>query len=336
MSHFDRDHVSGLVRLLKRSTVDALLLPYLPMWQRLSLAFSEGIDTQQALFGFFVNPVEYISRMGTNLEKIIFVPGGSSEPPGEPRIFDGPSPTGDSPWNLDADLGEPRGSDQQEDASIFSRTSKIGVEWLRPGGTLNVNRLWEFVPYNDASLSPEAGKRFQTLIARHRSHLLSAKTDRSRARALADIKNAYDRAFGSSGLRRNLISLFLYSGALRPEPARLFFLQSDRAITLSDRTGTLYTGDGYLNSSKRLLSVTEFLGKRRLRNLGCVQVMHHGSRSNWHEGVAAKLNPSLSVFSSDPDNRALRHPHAEVLRDFWPHVPIQLHKGQDIAFGVAL
>lgn len=333
LSHFDHDHISGLVRLLRSSAVDTLLLPYVPLWQRLVLAFAEGIDTQQELFDFFVDPVEYISRQNTTLERVILVPGGRGERPGEPGATDAPFPTGDSPWNLNADIGEPSGSDQQHDASLASRSSRIRVEWLRQGGRLNVNRVWEFVPYNDAEFSPNNGKRFQEVISRRRDRLLAAKTDRARARALGEIKDAYDRAFGKSATQRNVISLFLYAGFTVPESTGFYFMQSDRPVFLSSSSSTLYTGDGYLDTPKRLAELTRFFGKQRMDNLGCLQVMHHGSRANWHDGVAAKLNPTISVFSSDPNHRSLGHPHAEVLRDFWPYGPVQVNKGQDIEFG---
>ena len=52
--------------------------------------------------------------------------------------------------------------------------------------------------------------------------------------------------------------------------------------------------------------------------------MHHGAEGNWHEGVAAALAPAASLFSSDPANKKLGHPHAPVLRDFWPYCPVQV------------
>ena len=56
------------------------------------------------------------------------------------------------------------------------------------------------------------------------------------------------------------------------------------------------------------------------------QVMHHGAENNWHSGIAAKLAPSASIFSSNPAHKKYRHPHAQVLRDFWSHFPIQVDK----------
>lgn len=56
------------------------------------------------------------------------------------------------------------------------------------------------------------------------------------------------------------------------------------------------------------------------------QVMHHGSRHNWHKGVAAKIAPDVSIFSSDTGHRRFGHPHAEVLRDFWGFGAVQVDR----------
>lgn len=52
--------------------------------------------------------------------------------------------------------------------------------------------------------------------------------------------------------------------------------------------------------------------------------MHHGAKPQWHAGIAAKLNPTASIFSSDPAHEVYKHPRPEVLRDFWPYHPIQV------------
>ena len=62
-----------------------------------------------------------------------------------------------------------------------------------------------------------------------------------------------------------------------------------------------------------------------MQHIGVFQVMHHGAEGNWHPGVARKINPIFSIFSSDP-HKQMKHPHAPVLRDFWSYNPIQVDK----------
>src|ERR1043165_6472472 len=60
ISHFDEDHVSGLIRLLRRFDIDILLLPYVPLWERMLLAFHEDVGPDDPFLDFFVNPVAYL------------------------------------------------------------------------------------------------------------------------------------------------------------------------------------------------------------------------------------------------------------------------------------
>ncbi len=60
LSHFDRDHVSGFERLVVRHPIHMVLLPYIPLWQRLVIAAQQGIAAEDALFRFFVNPAGYL------------------------------------------------------------------------------------------------------------------------------------------------------------------------------------------------------------------------------------------------------------------------------------
>src|SRR3546814_15955845 len=57
------------------------------------------------------------------------------------------------------------------------------------------------------------------------------------------------------------------------------------------------------------------MGSQRLAHLIAMQVMHHGSNSNWHKGLAGKINPETAVFPADPHYQ-YRHPHGAVWDDF--------------------
>jgi hypothetical protein len=61
--------------------------------------------------------------------------------------------------------------------------------------------------------------------------------------------------------------------------------------------------------------------------------MHHGAEDNWHKGVAARITPLFSVFSSDPEHKKYKHPHAPVLRDFWRYGAVQVDKRTGFCVG---
>jgi hypothetical protein len=60
--------------------------------------------------------------------------------------------------------------------------------------------------------------------------------------------------------------------------------------------------------------------------------MHHGASANWYPGFAGEFPGAISIFSSDPSNKRLGHPHADVLRDFWPYFPVQVDKNVGFQF----
>jgi hypothetical protein len=87
----------------------------------------------------------------------------------------------------------------------------------------------------------------------------------------------------------------------------------------------MYTGDALLDTGARFDRFKRFYSAgNRLGKTGLLQVMHHGARKNWHKGIADQLRPVVSLFSSDPKHRGYKHPHAEVLREFWHYYPVQI------------
>jgi len=98
-----------------------------------------------------------------------------------------------------------------------------------------------------------------------------------------------------------------------------------------DNFSVLCTGDAYLDDDMSFSALRRFYhADRRLERAGILQVMHHGSSANWHPGLAKKLRPAVSIFSSDPDLKHGKapegHPHSKVLRDFWSWCPARVDK----------
>jgi len=349
ISHFDEDHISGIVGLLKAFRVRYLLLPYMPLWKRLAAAFDQGIRIDDPFMQFFVNPVAYIRRYDDARDvHFLFVPESDG---------DGPSPEpgggedeGGSEISIDLRFdGSPKDSSPgwSDDTGAFNRGQSASL--LAPSSRLRLGNLWEFVPYNDAHLVTKVSEEFISFVNKLGDNLLSVNTsEKERRDIIRKIKSAYCKTFGHDAAGRNQISLFVYAGQIpkkgrhfhttfrsRFECDRVFGVLNDHHIFYehwyrghhgtSTLPNILYTGDGYLNNEVRLLSLRRYFGNRnRLRNLGVLQVMHHGARDNWYHGVANSLAPSVSVFCSDPNRKRLGHPHAEVLRDFWNYCPVQV------------
>ena len=350
LSHFDEDHLSGMVDLLRTFSVDTFLLPYLSHWDSIVVALEEGAGAGSDLLGFLLDPSGFLRGIeGVEIERILMVPptgeGPAAEPLTPPEDID---PDGTSSgfsevvWKADPlkEYDDPNASDH--DLAGELQSSYGNVEVLRPGQVITVDRTWEFVPYNDASLAGLATTKFKSDARDLVGQLLKAKTDADRKMALDGLTTIYDAQFKTprstkiSAERRNKISLFLYSGPIgdvelewaaqhtlrhRLEPVR-------SAVPVewltSDRFGQMFTGDGYLNTAKQWQDFEGFYRPHgRLQRAAFFQVMHHGSRANWRHGIAAKLSPCASIFCSDPAGK-LGHPDEPVLMDFAPYNPKQV------------
>ncbi|WP_321338114.1 hypothetical protein [uncultured Cohaesibacter sp.] len=322
LSHFDEDHVNGITDLIKGTKIKALVLPYVDLLQRLFIAFDEQIATDDPLFEFFVNPTAYLSERA-DIDQIVFVPpvGPDDIAPETPEV---PGPEGP----IDGarfEVRDPIEGDVDDPTLIDQKSSY--VRQLRKGGKIVIPSYWEFLPYNDASRFPDVSNHFRTSVVQVVNSILA--NPKNCSAELKHLKDIYDRNFGNSGRRRNIISLFLYSGSISKN------LRIQRHISTHQvrwngaytNFGQLFTGDGYLKTQTQLAALTRYLSAdRRLERAGVVQVMHHGALGNWHPGVAKALSPAVSIFSSDPNRAPTYHPNSEVLRDFWPYCPVQVDK----------
>lgn len=86
VSHFDKDHIAGLVSLLQRANVGTLLLPYIPLSERMALALASDVRQRSRLMHFLINPIEVLNGLpNVSIERIVFVPASNGEPP--PDLF---------------------------------------------------------------------------------------------------------------------------------------------------------------------------------------------------------------------------------------------------------
>jgi hypothetical protein len=325
LSHFDRDHVSGFERLVSRHPIRMVLLPYIPLWQRLLIAAEEGVATDDPFFLFFVDPARYLLAVpGQEIGQVVFVPASNPE---DDRAGDGelpftPVPDDGGPRNLKVNYGEPP---ERESASAAANSlDDPRVRYLARGGRL-VLPFWEFVPYNDADLRVRADAAFLSAAEPWIQRLISPGRGSS-ANALKRLRSLYDRTFGKASVRRNKISLFLYSGPLADSLWADMNTWDPRIEPgVWQRFAQLSPGDGLLDTPDRLNAMIKFYGSAtRMTKMGILQVMHHGAKSSWHPGVAERLSPVASVICSEPTDNRYKHPHADVLRDFWPHGAIQV------------
>lgn len=330
LSHFDKDHISGVKELLKnRRKIKRWVVPYYPLWQRLVIALLLDIQPDDEEWAFYQNPIQYFKTyFAEELKTTKFLLLPEKEIESEISI------------NL-----EPSNSD---DVLSFETTEKLSNEfdkseqnlhWLNPNKALLFRKgeeQFEFVLYNvpfhllakvPTNLTAFQ-KQVKQIIQSHRSN----STDPTPA-----LKTLYSLAFGNGSKNKNIISQYLYIRNIKLPSFwgmgnnHIFDFsinnENEIAVIPKDKTKNtiLYTGDAFLNDLPLLTDLTQSLGAERMARIYCLQVPHHGSKHNWQQGLANIFSPCLSVFSADSQRRN-GHPHSEVLKDFATYTPILVNK----------
>jgi hypothetical protein len=338
LSHFDVDHISGLVHLLGLFEVKMILLPFLQLWQRFWIAASSD-ELDADFLQFLVDPVGYLRGVdGGGEARIVFVPPSADAPPPAPAAGPPKGPRGeldDLQIELRMELEQdPDGVDGEIPNLTGQRLSS--ADFLKEGSVLNIDGIWEFVPYNDAHQTKRCPAGFSATLVPLISTLLAANTPADRKTAQDALKATYDATFGKSAYRRNIISLFLYGGPVSTPNHAVFKTgetrlgnmdwhhKPDKSRFSETHFSVLFTGDGSLNSKPRLKGFENFFAPYgRLEKASVFQVMHHGASGNSSPEVAALVAPRASIFCSDP-SKGHKHPDADVLRQFWPYNCIQI------------
>lgn len=143
LSHFDADHISGLVHLLGLFEVKMILLPFLSLWQRFWIAASAD-DLDADFLRFLVDPVGYLLGVDGGAEaRIVFVPPSADGPPPPPDAGPPEGPRGefdDRPMKLRL---ETEHIPDVVDGEIPSVTGQrlSAAEFLKVGSVLDIDGL---------------------------------------------------------------------------------------------------------------------------------------------------------------------------------------------------
>ena len=335
LSHFDKDHISGVKELLKNGRkIKRWVVPYYPLWQRLVIASFLDIQPDDEEWGFYQNPIQYFKTyFAEELKKTKFLLLPEKENESEISISLEPS--------------------DFDDVLSFETTEKLSdefdnlgqnVHWLNPDKALLLRKgeeQFEFVlynvPFNLLAKVPTNLTAFQKQVEQIIQSHQSNSTDPTPA-----LKTLYTFAFGNGNKHKNIISQYLYIRNIKLSSFwgmgynHIFDVSIDNeneiVVIPEDKTknAILYTGDAFLNDLPLLTDLTQSLGAERMARIYCLQVPHHGSKHNWQQGLANIFSPCISVFSADSQRRN-GHPHGEVLKDFSTYTPILVNKNKRLS-----
>jgi len=324
ISHFDRDHVSGIVELMSKVDVGTVIIPYLDDLERTialldDVVKNKGTNTdladegalRQALF----DPAGWLTGLGaarvvqvrpggpdTIPSRILeFAPGSGPELPPETR--------GAQPVLVPQFAGNDPESEEQP--IVDSGSGWMITHFGRRFGD------WCFLPYVTA-----AAESVRRTFAVEMGKLLEKADDEGMVAAFqrkmgtdgfsAKVKKAYHECeLGDA----NAVSMSLYVGPFREgvwrsrRPLRAGKKWSDAG------PGWLLTGDAKLEQVGRREEWLEFY-KGLKERVGALMLPHHGSHSNFHEKILDVMRKDGLVFACRREKATGDPLHENV----WPHV----------------
>lgn len=354
ISHFDADHVNGLLELLKVFSVKRLFLPYLPLNKRLEIACELDLDiagSTDAML-FTLDPAGFLASRDTvgRVDSIVLVRGGGTEGEEDVGADGGNSPPRDI-------LELPRRSDASEEAgqgkesSPANHTGNDYSPLLAVEGRALVMSIshataftwyrnsWEFVFYNNEppnGVAPQSGVSLAHVQSEIATILDKWNMNSGSSQQIEgwrkDLRSCYDFHFGKSSRARNNISLCVLSRPLlRKEVDRCSIYKTpysklNCAYTLipvhkNGKSGLLLTGDIGIDNHV-LGNLKRHFGSVRWQDIHVMQIPHHGSRHSWKAGSAASCEHDYSVLCVPDIDFSSSHPHINVLDDLEEKRPL--------------
>ena len=125
LSHFDADHLNGARRILESHRIETLVLPYVPLVERMLLA-TQTPNISLAFLSFLADPVAYLFNVqGGNLGQIIFISGW---PASEGPLDQQPRYDSDDQWTFKNP--PPDNSNESPNEEVYPSGGGIGQEFL--------------------------------------------------------------------------------------------------------------------------------------------------------------------------------------------------------------
>lgn len=315
ISHFDKDHVSGVRDLLTGMTCDKVVIPYYDPLVRLMLLAKHPYDDDYT--DFLRDPITYLTESG-NVGEVIVLQSGDNDDIAQRAIRkpDSPSPEFDGVFNLEIFGGDNAKnnafSTMVRNNEQISNTATIAFYTLPT--TIVLSGIWEFVFYLKEFNNPEGISDFQDGI----DNLLKHTTD-GRLQSLftpthiKDIQLLYTAHIVGD---INYTSLCVYHGPV--QRCRSIYLNGMGVVRYSgfmknDRSGTILTGDSFIKSLADFNLFYNYYSPYYTSQCYFFQVPHHGSQNNWNmlpnrlgdmpfyiinHGYKRKKHPSISVINN--------------------------------------
>lgn len=306
ISHFHKDHINGIKKLLEFCNVKYVFLPVLTNASKLLLM---AYEDDNEILKFINNPSEYINTINqddNHETKIIFI---EEENP-EEQHNQNDSEEDEEKFFLDRDY-------EKTDEHIIKSGTKITFS--------HYDKIWKYIPYNfryDDLYAKIIGEYYKRKLPIPNAALISDDPNK-----LEEAKKIFDNVIKSN--KRNINSMVLYSGSdMQKKWTCHAFINCyrncisnyfDKYYYRYFKTGCLYLGD-YDLTEKDAFDLLIKKYRHVENNITLVQVPHHGSKHNFNDRICCKFADSKIFFISAGEKNQYRHPSRTVFEKiFFSH-----------------
>ena len=288
ISHFHKDHINGIEKLLKHCKVEYIFLPIIDNTSKLLLLSS---NDNEDFVDFILSPVDYIKHISDNTTVISVNADDPDNQFNPERLFD---------------LSQ---EGTKKDGKIKSGTRIVFGSY---------NAKWEYIPFNFNNQQliidiekayGDKGRKIPDVNQINKIELDFAKT----------IFNQILKP----GQKRNAHSMIVYSGAnnLKDWGCRVLYNNFcghkyciHRCYYHEIATGCIYFGDFDLNIQGALKNISSKYNMVK-DNISIMQVPHHGSIHNFNSNIFSTFSRLSILFISAGEQNKYRHPSSTVMKN---------------------
>lgn len=331
ISHFHKDHISGLKRLLEVvDHVETIILPYITPRERLYYFLTLEMNDPDFdwISDFIINPADFLLSpiFKEKITNIVFIKGGAEKYFDENRNENTEDPDLENE-NLDFDINNLESVDDERNIKSNEGIDDPRVLIKKHGSvplTSGKIKIWQFIFYYCAQ-SENVDKYLKEIAG-----IFNFNSDSITKDDLKSIINdakfpQITKGHDVSNSDINNTSLLLYHSPIKFKNGVLLkgYVRRIRIdyFLINNNFGHLYTGD--VNLYQKHAEVSQYYGSL-IKDTSVFQVPHHGSIDNWQEIISVNNPGMLHIISSKFNNSRGLHPNPEVLYQILKHQGIVL------------
>ncbi len=324
ISHFDEDHVNGVADLLSGIRCEKVIIPYYDPILRLALYAESGSGDADYL-AFLANPTDFLLSDRFNVGEVVIIGNNGenfnndnikADPPKEPK--EGISIEEGTTLSVYFDKEQNASvKNYIENIDIISNPGKVKYFDLPFSLTIGI-QLWEFVFYLKFATKTQNVLAFESAI----NHLLTVEGAANIQSLFSSNSREKVRKIYRTYIHKNInySSLVLYHGSIAKHTFTVVchkHFYSDFSCKLTERTGTILTGDLYLHTQNDFTLFYNYYSTAYIDKCSRLQVPHHGSKNNWNNLPNGLENMEHYIINHGLRRR--KHPHAQVIDNILLH-----------------